>query len=194
MAEPDATQVVAGSGLLYVAPLGTTLPTLDAHGENPVVWPAGWVAVGYTDDGIDMTYTPTVKDITVDEEMAPVAKLLTAEKLSISAKLAEATLANLNNAISASTYTNDPAGSAQLLKLGSGTLNTVLVGVEGPAPGTNLKRVIILYKAVAQAAVSMKMQRKDKVVIPVNFEALADSTKPAGQRLAEIVDLTSTAS
>ena len=197
MSEPDATQVVAGHGTLYVAPLGTTLPTLDSTpGEYPVVWPAGWVQVGYTDDGIDMVYTPTVKDITVDEEMSPVAKLLTEEKMSIEAKLAEATLANLNRAISASTYTDDSAGAgkAQVFKAGSGVINYVMVGVQGPAPGTNLARVIIVYKAVATAAVQMKMQRKDKVVIPVKFEGVADSTKPAGQRLFEIVDIAQGAS
>jgi hypothetical protein len=65
-----------------------------------------------------------------------------------------------------------------------------MVGVQGPAPGTNKARVIILRKAIAKAAVQTKMTRKDKTVIPVSFTA----RKLSGQDLVTIYDLTSTAS
>jgi hypothetical protein len=188
----DATNVIAGPGLLYVAPLGSTLPTLDvASGEYPVVWPAAWKNVGYTDAGIDMVYTPSVKDLNVDEEIAAVGKILTGEKAVLSAALAEATLENLNRAISASLFVDDSvANFTKILKVGSGVLNYVMVGVQGPAPGTNLTRVIIFFKAIAQSAVSMKIQRKDKVLIPVSFDGLADSARTAGDRLFRFYDLT----
>jgi hypothetical protein len=190
MSEPNATNVIAGPGLLYVAPLGTTQPVFDMHGEYPVIWPAGWVAVGYTDSGIDSTYTPTIKEISVDEEAAPVLDILEKEKFVISAHLAEATLANLNAAIAASALTTDSTNAYQAVAGGSLALNYTMVGVQGPAPGTNLARVIILQKAIAMAAVSLKMTRKDKVTMPVTF----DARKISGQSLFKIYDLTSTAS
>lgn len=191
MSEPDATQVIAGSGKIYIAPLGSTLPVTDAHGEYPVSWPVAWIPVGYTDDGIDFSYTPTIKELMVDEETAPVGDILTAEKCFIGAKLAEATLANLHNAIAASTLTDHSATLGDI-KLGAGSqaLNYVMVGVEGPAPGTNKTRLIFLYKAITTVAVSFKMQRKDKVVFPVQW----DARKLSGQDLFDIYDLTSTAS
>lgn len=191
MSEPDATQLVAGSGVLYVAVLGTALPTFDAHGEYPVVWPAGWHAVGYTEDGIDFVYTPTVKPLHVDEETAPVLDVLTEEKAHLAAKLSEATLANLNRAISASLLTDDSTAESDInLKAGSKALNYTMVGVDCPAPGTNLRRVIVFQKALTTAAVSLKIQRKDKVVIPTQFEA----RQLSGQPLFQIHDFTSTAS
>jgi hypothetical protein len=187
MSEPNATNVVAGSGLLYVAPLGTTLPTVDGHGEYPITWPMGWVQVGYTDGGIDLVYTPTIKEIMVDEEAAPVQDVLSTEKFAISAHLAEATLQNLNYAMSASTFTDDSTANETIsVKLGSKALGYVMVGVQGPAPGTNLARLVICQKAIAKAAVSMKIQRKDKVVIPVSFEA----RKLTGVDLVDIYDIT----
>lgn len=191
MSEPDATQVIAGSGKIYVAPLGSTLPTVDASDEYPVVWPVAWEAVGYTDDGIDFSYTPTIKELTVDEETAPVGDVLTAEKAFIGAKLAEVTLANLHRAIAASTLT-DHSTSLGDIKLGAGSqaLQYVMVGVEGPAPGTNKTRLIIFQKAITTVAVAFKMQRKDKVVFPVQW----DARQISGQDLFNFYDLTANAS
>lgn len=187
MAEPDATQLVTGSGVLYVAVLGSTLPSLDAHGEYPVVWPAAWKAVGYTEDGIDCTYTPTIKPQHVDEETAAVGDVLTEEKFHIAAKLSEATLLNISRSISAAAYVDDSAVNNDInVKVGSKALVYYMVGVDGPAPGTNLRRVIIVQKAIATAAVHLKIQRKDKVVIPINFEA----RQLTGQPLFQIHDFT----
>jgi len=190
MSEPDATQIVAGSGKLYVAPLGTALPILDMTGEFPVVW-TSWSPVGYTDDGIDLVYTPSIKEIMVDEEASPVLDVLTTEKFHLAAKLAEVTLANLKNGISASTLVDHSATLGDInLNAGSQPLGYTMVGVEAPAPGTDKTRLIIVYKAITTTAVSMKIQRKDKVVIPVQFEA----RKISGQHLFDIWDLTAVAS
>lgn len=195
MAEPDVTQILSGPGVLYVAPLGSTLPVVDATGEYPVVWPVAWRAVGYTDSGIDIVYTPSLKTINVDEEASPVGDILTTEKFEIKATLAEATLENLQQAISASTYTDDSAAHSALLLKGGQTGSTfpltyVMVGAQGPGPGTNKARVVLVQKAIPMGAISLKMTRKDNVKFAVTFEA----RRVNGQPLYEIVDLTSTAS
>lgn len=168
---------------------GAGAPPTVVSGEVPVAWPSAWQQVGYTDSGIDIDYAPTVKDITVDEEMAPVSKILTAEKFTISATLAEATLLNLNRAISASVYSDDTTTSKSIaVKVGSGSLNFVMVGVQGPGEN-GATRVIVGYKMICQAPVKLKLQRKDKQVIAVQFEGVADSSKPVGQRLFQVVDV-----
>jgi len=178
MPEPDVSQIIAGPALLYVAALGTTLPTLTL----PLVWPAGWRQVGYTDAGVDAIYTPTIKEIYVDEETAPVDDILEKEKFVISAHLAELGLKNLNTAIAASAYV--PTGNPTL-SAGSLALNYIMVGVVGPAPDTFTSRVILLQKALSTAAVNLKMTRKDKQIIPVSF----DARKIQGQNLFTIQDL-----
>lgn len=190
MSEPDATQLIKGSGLVLWAPLGSTLPTLSGHGEFPVTWPMAWTKVGYTDAGIDFTYTPTIKGLTVDEEASPVDFVLETEKAVLSCGLAEPTMANLNLGISASTVTTDTPNGVVKLSAGSQALNFFMIGVEGPAGGTNKRRVMIFQKAIASAAVAMKIQRKDKVIIPVSFEAV----KLSAQDLFDWYEFTATAS
>lgn len=191
MSEPDVTQLTAGSGLIYVAPLGTALPTIDVHGEFPISWPMGWVAVGYTEAGIDMSYNPSMTELKVDEEAAVVGDILATEKFMISAKLAEATLANINRAIAASTLVDHSATLGDInLSAGSQPLNYTMVGVQCPAPGTNKGRICIVRKAIAKANVQLKIARKNYVAVPVEF----DARKLSGQNLFDIWDLTSSAS
>lgn len=190
MSEPDATQILSGPSLIYVAPLGTTLPIIDAHGEIPVTWPAGWLAVGYTDAGVDETYTPTMVPIRVDELASDVSDILSKEEYSISAALSEATLLNLSRAISASIYTTDAVGGIQKLAIGSKPLTYTMVGLQGSAPGTNLARLVFVQKAIASKGVAMKHTRTKNTTIPISFMA----RQLSGQDLVDIYDITSTGS
>jgi hypothetical protein len=176
-AQPDVTQILSGPGLIYIAPLGSTLPTLTA----PLVWPAGWFAVGYTDAGVDVIYTPTIKELYVDEEAAVVGDILEKEKFVVQAHLAEMSLVNLNAAISASTYVS----ATPQVNFGSQALNYIMLGVVGPAPDTFTNRVILVQKAITTVAVSMKITRKDKQVMPVSW----DARKLSGQVLGLIQDI-----
>ena len=176
--QPDVSQIIAGPGLIYIAPVGTTMPTL----VTPLVWPAGWFQVGYTDAGIDAVYTPTIKEIYVDEEAAVVMDILEKEKFVIQAHLAEVSLTNLNAAISASTYT---ITTPPTVTAGSQALNYVAVGVVGPAVSTYTARVMLVAKAITTVAVSMKITRKDKQVFPVSW----DARKLQGQNLFTIADI-----
>jgi len=184
----DVTNVIAGFGTMYLAPSGTSEPSVASY---PVSW-TSFTSPGYTDDGVEFVYTPTFKDITVDEEMAVVQKLLIGEKLEINVKLAETTLVNLLKAIAGASLVEVGDGTSKLY-LGSpaqSSVQTWVLGFDGPAPLANGKqnRIILVHKVIATAAVTFKYQRKDKIIYNVKFEALADSTQPAGQRLAKIVD------
>ena len=193
----SVSNVMVGSVKLYVAPSGTTLPNVD--GTYPIVWPVGWVGVGYTDKGVDFSYSPSVKDITVDEELAPVMFVLSAEKGEITAVLAESTLANLNKAISASTLTGPTVadlthGVFSTLEFGSGTLTEVMIGFEGFAPpdtgSTLYPAVLVAYRAMAQGAVKLNFQRTEKQMYQCTWSLLADSTQAVGKRLVKYIQIT----
>ena len=190
----QTANVIAGSGALYLAPSGTALPTLTTMPTDSTWTGAGFTGSGYTDDGVTFVYTPQVKDIEVDEEMSPVQILLVGEKLEVELKFAEVTLNNLLRSIAGSSLVEGSGVST--LYLGSplqANVQQYVAGFMGPAPGTEANagvtgRVIVIYRLVATAAVTMHWQRKDKLVYNVKFTALANSTQTAGQKLGYITD------
>ena len=169
--QPDVTQIIAGPGLIYIAPLGTALPPI----AFPIVWPSAWFAVGYTEAGIDATYTPHITPQYVDELAPPVFDILEKEEYSISAILAEVSLTNLQVAISACTYT--PAATPTLTA-GSQALQYFMVGVVGPSVDTYSARLILVQKAISLGAVAVKMTRKKYQTFAVKLDARQLSGQP----------------
>lgn len=192
MSEPTATQIIAGPATLYVAALGTTLPAVASPATWPPVWPAGWQAVGYTEKGVDLIFTPNVKGFTPDEEASAVYDILEAEKCDISAILWESTIENYRTAISAHTSTDD--GKVRSLGTGTLTLTYTMIGYQGPAPVSDSMsspatthpdgRVVILQKAIVTSAISLSMTRKDIQKFAVKWEA----RKIAGQDLYDLYE------
>jgi hypothetical protein len=170
-AQPDVTQIIAGPGLVYIAPLGTALPAMTA----PLVWPAGWFAVGDTEAGIDATYTPHITPQYVDEQAAAVFDILDKEEYSVSMQLAEVSLTNLNVAISASSYV---PGVTPVISVGSLPLVYFMVGVVGPSVDTYTNRVIIIQKAISMGAVAVKITRKKYQTFAVKLDARQLSGQP----------------
>lgn len=187
----NAANVLVGPARLLIAPIGTALPVVDGT-VNPITWVAAWKEVGYTESGTTLAYNPAIKDIVVDEAMAPINKVLDGEKAMFGAQLAEATLQNMNYAIAASILTNSPLDGthAQIARLdvGSGSLTQFMVGFEGLSPA-GFQRVIFGYKAIAEANISLAFKRSTKLIIPVQFGLLADPTKVVGKQLYAMVDI-----
>jgi hypothetical protein len=191
----DVSKIMVGSVSLYVAPAGTTAPNVD--GTYPIVWPAGWEQVGYTDSGVELSYAPSIKEIKVDEESAPVMLVLDGEKAEVTVTIAQAELEKLGKAISASTFSTTAAavghGKFNELNFGSGVLTEVMVGFEGYAPpdtGDTLYPAVALgWRAMAQGNVKIAFKRTEKQMFQVTFTLLADSTQAVGERLMKIIHI-----
>lgn len=191
----DRKKIIVGPARMLIAPIGTTEPPVNV---DPVVWDAAWKEVGYTEDGLQQGYNPTFKDVTVDEEMAPVDSFLNGESATLAVKLAEPTLDNLAYAISACTVSTVAAATdvpgTKKVAFGSGDAKRYMVGFEGLAPAGTLTtkpwRIFVGFIAIAKGNVQLAMKRGDKTIIPVQFTLFADSSKAAGARLGYWVDKT----
>lgn len=121
--------------------------------------------VGYTEDGVTMEYAAEQSDIVVHEETFPIGSALTAESLSVTCNMAEASLANLNNAM---------AGAVLLgskITLGAGVNKTMNLQIVGTNPAGFL-RAIHIPLAVAGGTVGMSYKKGEKTIVPVTFKAL----------------------
>lgn len=159
MGTPAAVKL--GPGLLYVAAIGTTEPTTVSG-----ALPSAWVALGYTDDGSEITFDMTFEDVPVAEELDPVKVVATGRMASAKFNLAQMTARNLSVAFNGGTITGPTGGS---------------VTFEPPDLGEEERLMLIwqaddnaerwLFRRVLQVG-SVTMARKkapDKATIPCEF-------------------------
>lgn len=187
----NVAEILVAQARILIAPKGTAAPIMDAA-TGVWTWDAAFKEVGYTQKGTDLTYTPTKKGITVDEELGDVAEILTAEKLNLSAILSQATLKNINYAMAAAKLTTVAAGVGTVgtsqIDLGSGALQEWVVGLEGLSP-QGKARVFVGWRGMAGAAVKLAQQKTVETVVPFSIDFLVDSSKALGQRLCFIKDV-----
>jgi len=150
--------------------MGTTANVLVGVAAVSIRYPIGgsYVAVGYTEDGVSVNYTPTYTDIEVEEEVNPVRSMLTKEVTEIIVNMAETSLFNIDKAIAGSIL----AGS--VITIGGGTAKEMSVKVVGKNPA-GFDRTIECYKCVATGTVGMKFRKNEKTVCPVTFKALKET-------------------
>jgi hypothetical protein len=153
--------ITVGASNLYIAPSGTNLPNLTGAAADF----AAFTEVGFTQDGIEYDYTPTWKDIMVDELMGPAKKILVSP-------IPGATL------------------TGTTLTIGSVTAAPeFILGWRGPSINGGT-RAALLTRVVSIGAVKAHYQRKDMVVYQTQFEALSDPTQTAAADLATVKDFT----
>lgn len=186
--EPNAANVFAGPTALYLATVGTAPPSLAALPADSDWITAGWKRLGYSDSGVDIVSTPTVKDIIPDEVISPILQIITAVKAEFKVTLYEPTIENLSRAIALTALTN-PGSGIKTLGLGSGNpLITWALGFQGPAPGGATARVIVAWKVQVISAITQSYQRKDISKLACTFSALTDSTQASSQDVYKVVD------
>jgi len=188
MSEPNAANVVAGPAALYVAAVGTAPPSLATKPAVAAWLAAGWTQLGYTESGVELVSTPSVKDVTPDEEITPVLQIVTGIKVEVKATLLEVTQENMNKAIALTALSN-PGLGIKTLSLGSANpLLSFAVGIQGPAPGGVDDRVVTVWKANVVSAITLNNSLKNESKLAVTLTALADSTKATTRNIFEVVD------
>lgn len=161
---------------------------------NTVSW-ASWVSLGFqSEDGLDFEYTAEWLDIMVSEHNAPIRRDLIGESLTTKILLQECSLAQLQYAISAATYTAAAVAGTNpnLLALGDkASIPQFSFGFEGFAV-TGEALVGFMPKVDTIGTVAMSYKKGAVRGIPFEFGSLADPNRAAGQTLAMLYELTAT--
>ena len=127
--------------------------------------------VGYTEDGVTVTYNADEADIDVEEETFSIDRVITKETYEITCNMAESTLTNIGNAMAGAVL------SGNIITLGDGVNKTLNLRIAGTNPA-GFGREIFVAKATAAGAVGMAYKKGAKTIIPVTFKALKGTGDP----------------
>ena len=175
--------VISGVGTLYAAPLGTTEPTACTG-----AWPAGWVALGYTQQGSQFQIKPTSNPVTVEEEYWPIRNVITAYEGHVIFALAEMTAQNwelaLNSGIGSSLLSSahgtNADGSLWTEMPTIGTEQRVMLGWDSLTEGTTAGQITgrSIFRQCFQVGQVTTTRRKGANIATINTDFMLE--KPAG--------------
>lgn len=103
MARGNASALGLGPGYLYFAPLGTAEPA-----DLTTPWAtvsASWVAVGYTEDGSELSYNPSTSPVDVAEELDHISVVTTGRDSTVSFSMSQITATNMKLAFNGGVVT-----------------------------------------------------------------------------------------
>ena len=201
MATPVVTQIIVGPAVIYYAAVGTTLPA-DSVGFG-TAWGGAWYRAGFTQEGVTLTYEDEQIDHTVEEALTPVRRTRSSESAMIETVLAELTASYLSLAMGSGTTSTTAAavgqvGKEELLAGGSIDVAEKAWGVEGrytDASGNNFPLRFFIYKGTAKVNGGLEFgkAKENGTGIPLQINALADTSKSAGQQLFKMQRVTAAA-
>tara|TARA_B100001996_G_C18603803_1_gene570978 strand:- start:90 stop:734 length:645 start_codon:yes stop_codon:yes gene_type:complete len=195
------SEVIVGTGILYVAAIandgnasGDYVAFPADNGSGAWSTPAaGWVDVGYSEDGWTLEMDKTFEDIMVAEEVDPIGTFKTAQEVRLTGELAQAGMTNLQIALGGGTYTSSDTNNyasdyASLIPPATDDFDekSLLLVVDGPA---GADRHVEIPRALNVGAFSMAHQKApQKVVIATEFKVLKPKSVSQHTDLFRVVD------
>ena len=163
---------------------------------------ADWRNVGYTNNGLQITYNPSYGAVTVDQLLDSAKLFKESMEVMIATEMAEGTLENVMVVFGQGTSTLSAAPTAsapQTLGLEAGALGVApterqLVAV-GPAPDhkvssySNNERVYYARRVLSVQQSQFSLARNNPTTFPVTFRLLpSGETTYVGQEYGKIID------
>jgi hypothetical protein len=94
----NTTNVLYGTGVLFTAIPGTSVPSDQNLGVASSWTGLGWAYIGGTEAGLTLTFNPTVQNLYIEEQPTPAAVAINTADLQVTTSLSEETLTNINMA------------------------------------------------------------------------------------------------
>ena len=201
----NAKNIIVGAGTVYLGKTtGTELTEdqiftgatiQDSKAKGPVSNVANvnidatkWSNVGYTSEGVDLSFEPDYGEVQVDQLLDVARIFKQGQKVMLNTSFTEGTLENFLITIGGGDVDNTYSSSGiRAAKLDAGSLGAAPVErsilVAGPAPvfstlgtGEKAERLYLGYRALSMDTVGVAVKRDTATVFPVSFRLLANST------------------
>lgn len=145
--------------------------------------------LGSTQGGVTVTVKDTFLDISPDQVIGVIKKVITKRVVTVDVTMEEMTLANLKIAWNlGSTITTGTGTSTLGVGMDKSSVEHTLTFV-GPGP-QGATRTFAINRAIGYSASALNMQKDKDTVNKVTFECMPDLTKTAGQEYGTITEAT----
>lgn len=187
----DKLNIIVGAAQFWIGTAAATVPNWAAATSfnTTLGATAGFRNVGYTKEGVEVTYTPEYTGVEVDQLLDDAKLFKTRQTLSINTTFAESTLENLLVVWgqSATTLTSSGTGDNAVQdlvivggELGSSPVERKIVavgnGTEKSGAGYYNERTYIANRAISVEESAHAMRRSEETMLPVSFRLLPDDT------------------
>jgi hypothetical protein len=154
--------------------------------------------VGYTNNGLQITYNPTYDSVTVDQLLDTAKLFKSAMEVMIATEMAEGTLENILVVFGQKSATLTEAGTGltatETLGLEAGALGAaaterqlIAVGAAPTADATATERVYYARRVLSVQQSQFSLARSQATTFPVTFRLLPDAAY-AGAEYGKIID------
>lgn len=175
------------------------------NGVDMVSGKFGYRNVGYTNNGLQITYNPTYDSVTVDQLLDTAKLFKSAMEVMIATEMSEGTLENVLVVFGQESDTLTSTGTGTSLKktlgleagaLGAAPTERQLIAVgQGPTSlGTKAERVYYARRVLSVQQSQFSLARNTPTTFPVTFRLLPSGDSAyAGQEYGKIIDRVLTA-
>lgn len=205
-AEPGSA-IASGATTVGVPAFSTGVSYTDTlNGVNMAAGKFGYRNVGYTNNGLQITYNPTYDSVTVDQLLDTAKLFKSAMEVMIATEMSEGTLENVLVVFGqeSDTLTDNGETGTALTKtlgleagaLGSAPTERQLIAVgQGPTSlGTKAERVYYARRVLSVQQSQFSLARNTPTTFPVTFRLLPSGDSAyAGQEYGKIIDRVLTA-
>ena len=158
----------------------------------------GYRNVGFTNNGLQITYNPTYDSVTVDQLLDTAKLFKSAMEVMIATEMSEGTLENIATVFGqpASTLSTTGTGTSKKDTLGleAGALGAapterqlIAVGLAPTADSTSSERVYYARRVLSVQQSQFSLARTTPTTFPVTFRLLPDASY-AGSEYGKIID------
>lgn len=183
-------------GVPAFVPTVSYTDSLNAVNQTPGLF--GYRNVGFTNNGLQITYNPTFDSVTVDQLLDTAKLFKSAMEVMIATEMSEGTLENIATVFgqSASSLSTSGQGTSKqdVLGLEAGALGAapterqlIAVGLAPTASSTASERVYYARRVLSVQQSQFSLARTTPTTFPVTFRLLPDASY-AGQEYGKIID------
>jgi len=172
-----------------------------ANGDiNEAVWSAGAAAytnVGFTNNGLQITYNPTYGSVTVDQLLDTAKLFKESMEVMLATEMSEATLFNVLTVFGQKSNSKSgtlSATQAEVLNIAGGALfeapterQLIAVGAAPTVASPNTERVYYARRVLSVQQSQFSLARNNPTTFPVTFRLLPD-TNYSGSEYGKIID------